>query len=52
MKQDSGLRRVSSESGPMAFLYRKIFNLDTHINSPSESSESMKKIAKKVLIRR
>lgn len=47
------LRKVSSESGLMANMYRKVFNFDQHhITTPSNSSESLKKLAKKMLIRK
>lgn len=52
IKQENGLRRVSSERGPMAELYYRIFNLDLALQTPSESSESMKRLTKRVLIRR
>lgn len=47
-----GLRRVSSESGFMANMYHKMFQFDQHSDSPSESSESMRQLSKRLLIRK
>lgn len=47
------LRKVSSESGLMSCMYKKIFAFDQHqVTTPSDSSESLKKLTKKILIRK
>ena len=35
IKQEGGLRRVSSENGPMAILYSKVYSLDKTIKNSS-----------------
>jgi hypothetical protein len=52
IKQENGLRRVSSENGPMSLLYTKVYNLDKTVKNSSSSSESIKRLTKRVLIRK
>ena len=35
IKQENGLRRVSSENGPMAILYSKIYTLEKTVKNSS-----------------
>lgn len=47
------LRRVSSESGLMASMYGRLFHFDqAHIATPSDSSDSLRRLSRKVLIRK
>jgi len=46
------LRKVSSESGFMTVMYHKVFQFDQESSQPSNSTESMKQLKKKILIRK
>jgi hypothetical protein len=46
------LRRVSSETGPMAAMYHRLFQFDQTLSTPSDSSDSLKRLKHRVLIRK
>jgi hypothetical protein len=47
-----GIRKVSSQNGFTSLLYEKIYKFDGTISEPSECSDSIDLLAKKVLIRK
>ncbi len=46
------LRKVSSETGLMASMYHRVFQLDQPIATPSNSSDSLRTLRRKLLIRK